>query len=1088
MTDTSATAFFRTAAEEPTYYHGTRYPFKPGDHITPGRKSNQGYGQPNDRVFFTHRHDIAKIFAESADDPEGHEDARPRIFEVKPTGPHEMDTDELPEDAKASGSRQSRHPLQVVREVPYGHPHGEHHDEDDDHFDASEFEEDGCEECGKPMGEESWCGNCGYGHHTACCEEAGPQRHASLTATAFFRQASVSAKDLDYHTARHYLAETAFAKNHEHRTYGHISEAQDHAERIARYEGVPAPRIVQRIGNGSTYWHDGRRGGSGPEIALGGDHMHEAALIHEMTHHIRHTNGQPEGHGPDFSRDYGLALWDHHSRPDAARKEFKHYYDAAGELMRANPDHYPAPPEEDHDQQDGRTAARGDRPGRAAGDPAAHPDRAPAAPGQPERTAAGLRRQAAAEVERHPELQADLDRLGGGARHVQDTITALQHGHGGVTTYPLSHPLDGWHAAITSGGHQVVHRHDPDTKTLHVGYAGHNVTDAEERLGGSGGGEGSALPVEFHRGAEKDFDGLHPDVQDKVLDTIDRLSRREPHPHDHSLTGPLKGWGAARADFLNRVTHRYEDEHGNPTSTGKAARLFIGHVGPHNYEDAIKRLSSLTSFFREAAVQQTASVDETDDYRMQHRAPGPQHAPLHDPTRPNGDGGAFRQEGLDNPDWGEIGDPHEESLTAVRRAKGNPEAPVTIYRSVPHGVTSIRTGDWVSTSSRYALEHGMHPDDPSKDWPVLKATVPAKHVHTDGNDINEWGYNGPHIENAAVHGPDEEWTEPTHHTAARQPYSEDLADDRPVTFGYYRRTTPAPTNTVHYHGQDIEPHGRYVSQGKPYVDLPDLESGSLTFQRPLRLHSPTDDAGHPDHWKQQLVRRYDGKTGAELSQAIRDDGYDGIMTHDEFGPSETVDLTHLTPRTSALTMTAAEEELIRRQAAAVDRGDGVMVALVPPREVAEQLAMTGGQPVDDLHITLAYLGNASDYTREQLKLLPQVVGAWAVRHKPVTVRIGGVGKFNNPYKGQHVLWAAPDIPGGAQMHADLARYLEGHGYRLPSEHGWTPHMTLAYVDKHFRFMPHLEQHTWEAPEVVVFVRGQRHPARFGGRPASPTTL
>jgi 2'-5' RNA ligase len=249
----------------------------------------------------------------------------------------------------------------------------------------------------------------------------------------------------------------------------------------------------------------------------------------------------------------------------------------------------------------------------------------------------------------------------------------------------------------------------------------------------------------------------------------------------------------------------------------------------------------------------------------------------------------------------------------------------------------------------------MHPDDPSKDWPVLKATVPAKHVHTDGNDINEWGYNGPHIEHPAVHGPDEEWTEPTHHTASLQ-------------------------------------------------------------------------------------------------------------------------------------LTEAEERLLQRQAAAVANGDGVMVAFVPPPEVAEQLALHGGQLVDDLHITLAYLGNAADYTKEQLALLPQLVSAWAMRQKAVTIHIGGVGTFNNAYKDQHVLWAHPDIPGGVQMHVSLADYLERYGYRLPSEHGWTAHMTLQYVDRHKRFMPQLPAVGWEATEVVTFVGTARHAARLGLRPSTPTTL
>ena len=94
-----------------------------------------------------------------------------------------------------------------------------------------------------------------------------------------------------------------------------------------------------------------------------------------------------------------------------------------------------------------------------------------------------------------------------------------------------------------------------------------------------------------------------------------------------------------------------------------------------------------------------------------------------------------------------------EAGRALQGAKGDPEAMVDIYRGVPHGVSSINQGDWVTTSPTYARQHGFHGHDPTKDWPVLHAQVPARHVSTGGNDIVEWGYSGPTIENAAVHHP-----------------------------------------------------------------------------------------------------------------------------------------------------------------------------------------------------------------------------------------------------------------------------------------------------------------------------------------------
>lgn len=86
----------------------------------------------------------------------------------------------------------------------------------------------------------------------------------------------------------------------------------------------------------------------------------------------------------------------------------------------------------------------------------------------------------------------------------------------------------------------------------------------------------------------------------------------------------------------------------------------------------------------------------------------------------------------------------QESEATIRRVRGNPEAMVTIYRSLPPDAPKeINTGDWVALSRAYAEHHGMHPTDPEKDWPIISAQVAAKHVHFGGNDLVEWGYWGP---------------------------------------------------------------------------------------------------------------------------------------------------------------------------------------------------------------------------------------------------------------------------------------------------------------------------------------------------------
>ncbi len=89
-------------------------------------------------------------------------------------------------------------------------------------------------------------------------------------------------------------------------------------------------------------------------------------------------------------------------------------------------------------------------------------------------------------------------------------------------------------------------------------------------------------------------------------------------------------------------------------------------------------------------------------------------------------------------------DPREksdsESMRVIKAVKGKPNAPVTIYRAVPKGITEINAGDWISLSPTYAKHHGMHHEDESLDMPVIKKVVKAKDVVWDGNDVNEFAY------------------------------------------------------------------------------------------------------------------------------------------------------------------------------------------------------------------------------------------------------------------------------------------------------------------------------------------------------------
>jgi hypothetical protein len=132
---------------------------------------------------------------------------------------------------------------------------------------------------------------------------------------------------------------------------------------------------------------------------------------------------------------------------------------------------------------------------------------------------------------------------------------------------------------------------------------------------------------------------------------------------------------------------------------------------------------------------------------------------------------------------------------------------------------------------------------------------------------------------------------------------------QPVTFPYYRRTTPAPRPSKHLPDrfqQKIEPHGRYMSVGTPGNPKdPGLEIGQHSFKNPLVVNfhdTPGTGAYDDGSWKARLSRSLKAR-GSALSSKIKQMGHDGIVTvaHHPSGSyvSETVDLTGNNPLTKS---------------------------------------------------------------------------------------------------------------------------------------------------------------------------------------------
>jgi 2'-5' RNA ligase len=119
-----------------------------------------------------------------------------------------------------------------------------------------------------------------------------------------------------------------------------------------------------------------------------------------------------------------------------------------------------------------------------------------------------------------------------------------------------------------------------------------------------------------------------------------------------------------------------------------------------------------------------------------------------------------------------------------------------------------------------------------------------------------------------------------------------------------------------------------------------------------------------------------------------------------------------------------------------------MVALYPRAEEAEALAVEGGLEVDDLHVTLVFLGDADEVNEKQVTAAVSVV---AQEFETLGGNVGGIGRFSETEDGVPIL-AFPDVRGLTHLRERVADELGRRGIQSPSEHGFLPHMTLIYAD------------------------------------------
>lgn len=125
-----------------------------------------------------------------------------------------------------------------------------------------------------------------------------------------------------------------------------------------------------------------------------------------------------------------------------------------------------------------------------------------------------------------------------------------------------------------------------------------------------------------------------------------------------------------------------------------------------------------------------------------------------------------------------------------------------------------------------------------------------------------------------------------------------------------------------------------------------------------------------------------------------------------------------------------------------------MVALYPDATVAAALALPGGEETTALHVTLVYLGSTAvdDLDRNLVEAALLVYAAGA---EPFDAQVSGVGRFTPGFPAGQQAWplyASVDSPALPEFRAKLLEVLDAAGFELEQDHGFSPHITLAYVE------------------------------------------
>lgn len=159
-----------------------------------------------------------------------------------------------------------------------------------------------------------------------------------------------------------------------------------------------------------------------------------------------------------------------------------------------------------------------------------------------------------------------------------------------------------------------------------------------------------------------------------------------------------------------------------------------------------------------------------------------------------------------------------------------------------------------------------------------------------------------------------------------------------------------------------------------------------------------------------------------------------------------------------------------------DHSDSIMVCFWIPEDVARQLVQPEGEEIDQLHITLAYLGKCAEYDDDTISAIQDACADCAESSKALTGKINGIGRFEatEHSDGKEVIYAKPLMPGIMILRNHLVQQLKRAGANVRENFEYHPHITLAYVDPGDQTEPELDNIKLQFSELSLVVGGESY--------------